>query len=345
MAPALEIVVQSGVSPRASVAEDRAALARAAETGRGTLRVYECAGAVLSLGRYHLRPEGDGSGVALLRRHSGGRAVPFGEGFLGVTLALPHRAAFIAAEPLTLAPAQVMNRWVRGILAGLEHAGVPAFYPGRDLVTAGGRVLGMVSFEVDERGACLFEAVLANGRDLGILPALLDAADPDGVVTAEMPAPDAATSVAREAGRPLPVAEAAQLLAAGYHEALGLETSPGAPAADAGAAAAFDEAGWLGARRRTAHLDRRATTRTQLGVLECHLAVADGRIDALLLSGDLIANSPAVAAVEGELRGVPAEREAAAAVVERVFGRPENFVLGVGPVGTVSETIAAGLPR
>jgi lipoate-protein ligase A len=345
MPPPLELVVQSRLAPRASAAEDRALLARAAATGRGSLRVYDCAGAVLSLGRYHLRPESDGGAIALMRRHSGGRAVPFGEGFLGITLALPHRAAFLAAEPQALAPAQVMNRWVRGILEGLKLGGVAAFYPGRDLVTVGGRALGMVSFEVDEHGALLFEAVLANGRDLGLLPDVLEVADPQGVVTAEMMAPDAVTSVARETGRALPVAEAARLMAAGYQDALGIASTPGQPAADAETADTFDEAGWLAARRWTPHLDRRATSRTQLGVLECHLAVAEGRIAEILLAGDLIANSPAVAAVEAELRGVAAEREAAAAVVERVFARPGNFVLGVGPVATLTETIAAGLPR
>jgi len=105
----------------------------------------------------------------------------------------------------------------------------------------------------------------------------------------------------------------------------------------------LDAAGWLAQRRLGAHLDRHASVATQLGVLEAHLALAGGRIEDAMLAGDFIANSPAIERLERALRGCPAEPAAVEAMVAGVFAEPENFILGVGPLRTVSETIARAL--
>ena len=104
-----------------------------------------------------------------------------------------------------------------------------------------------------------------------------------------------------------------------------------------------DDASWLGQRRLDARLDRHASVATQLGVLEAHVALAGGRIEEALLAGDFIANSPAIERLERALRGCAAEPAAVEAMVAAVFAAPENFILGVGPVRTVAETIAKAL--
>jgi lipoate-protein ligase A len=183
--------------------------------------VFELQGEGLSLGRYHLAPPPvGGETVRCWRRHSGGRGFPAGEGFLGVSLTLAHRSALVAADRLALAPEQVMNRYVRGILAGLQRVNVPAVYPGRDLVTVDGRPLGMVAFEVDGAGALLFEAIIANRRDASMLPMLLERLDPGGVVRAAMLGPDDVRSVQRLRGTALGVEELAECLQRGYEERL-----------------------------------------------------------------------------------------------------------------------------
>src|SRR5438046_13763 len=237
--------------------------------------------------------------------------MPWGEGFVGLSLVLPHRAALVACDPLALAPEQVMNRYVRGILEACELSGVPALYPGRDAITVQRRILALVSFEVEASGALVFEAVIANGRDFSVLPGLLDRADPGGVVKAGMLTAEDTTSLARQRGRALD--------------------------------ADLDAAGWLAQRRLHPHLDRHASVATQLGVLEAHLALAGGRIEDAMLAGDFIANSPAIERLERALRGCPAEPAAVEAMVAGVFAEPENFILGVGPLRTVSETIARAL--
>src|SRR5262249_12757450 len=188
--PTLALIVQPGLAPGESLATDRAlldAVTSGTLAATGALRVYTLAGDVLAIGRFHAspgpRPE---SGIRVMRRWSGGRAMPWGDGFVGVSVVLPHRSALVSADPEALAPSQVMNRCVRGILAACEDAGVPAFYPGRDLLTVERRMLGMVSFAVEEGGALVFEAVLAKSAAHSVLPPLLDRAHPRGGVPSAM---------------------------------------------------------------------------------------------------------------------------------------------------------------
>jgi lipoate-protein ligase A len=350
--PVVELIVESGLDVRENLARDRFLLAEAAARTRssdGVLRVYELGGDVLSLGRYHLVPRTCAAGEPrLLRRHSGGRVWAAGAGFLGVALTLPHRSALVARDaPLALDPSQVMNRCVRGLLAALEHAGVPAVYTGRDQVTARRRVLGCVAFEVDAGGALLFEAAIGNARDASILPAWLDAADPAGVVRAEMLGASDVTSVARERGRGLALGEAADALVAGYaaRSAVRFESralDPGERAAVARLADdALGDARWLAPRAPRPEL-RRASTTTQLGAFEAHVALDDGTLCEVLLAGDFLADSPGVERLEQALRGCRPTVEAVETRASAVLAEPGHFLLGLGvsPARVVAETVA-----
>src|SRR5512139_2458952 len=215
----LDFLVQPQSDPRVSLAQDAHFLhvvTRSSRTRIGILRVYDFAGDVLSLGRYHLAPLASaGAGVHVYRRQSGGRAMPFGEGLVGLALFLPHRSALFGSDPFALAPYQVLNRYVRGILEGCRLAGLEVFYPGRDLITVNRRVVGMVSFEVQRSGAMLFEAVLAVRRNFSALPAMLQQIDPTGMIKADLPALLESTSLERELHTALNTAEVAELLRRG----------------------------------------------------------------------------------------------------------------------------------
>src|SRR5439155_21488257 len=145
----------------------RAAVVDPSRRPWGALRVYTLAGDVLSLGRFHCAPESPDVDVRVMRRWSGGRAMPAGEGFVVVSLLLPHRSALVSTDPATLAPTQVINRCVRGILAACDGLGVPALYPGRDLLTVEHRLLVMVSFTVEAGAETVFDAILADAPAAG----------------------------------------------------------------------------------------------------------------------------------------------------------------------------------
>lgn len=349
----VDFIIEPEIAPARSLATDRHfmhAVQRASRTRPAVLRVYSFAGDLLSLGRYHLAPEPRSeSPVGLMRRLTGGRAVPTGAGFVGLSLILPHRSALLSAEPFALAPYQVMNRYVRGILEGCKLVNIAAFYPGRDFVTVDGRIIGMVSFETDEHGALLFEAVLANTHDFSLLPRHLEATDSAGVVKAEMLTPDSTTCLARELGTELRLDEVADMLQRGYAKQFGLMMEPHTlsplevQAIDVVVAREFPGHTWVSQRRRRADLDHVASVWVQLGVFEAHFALEQDRfIKEIQFCGDFIANSPSIAQLERELRLCPAEWRAIDAIASEIFSQPDHFILGIGKARAIADTIMKG---
>lgn len=349
---ALPILVEPRLAPRESLARDRFLLdAVVASPGRwpAALRVFDVVGEVVSIGRWQLAPEAASTDVALVRRHCGGRAAAFGTGFVGVTLVLPMRGALLESAPVPLRPEQVANRYVRGILGGLERRRIPALYPGRDAITVGRRQLGMIAFTETRAGAVLVEAIVATAGDPSVLPRLLDRADPGGVVRTTMLTPAETTSIAAEQGSAPTLEQFADWVAAGYAERLGV--TPVARTLDDGElgrvgdlAAGLDDASWLASRRPRADLDRRASAATMLGALDVHLAMdSDARIGDACISGDVIAGDDTIPALEAALRGCPPHRTAVAGAVARVLAEPHRFLLGIGPTDALVDTVMRAL--
>jgi len=352
----LDFLVQPHSDPRVSLAQDAHFLhvvARPSRTRTGVLRVYDFAGDVLSLGHYHLAPgPGAPSPVRMHRRFSGGRSVPFGDGFVCLALFLPHRSALYGSDQLALAPYQVPNRYVRGVLEACRLAGLEVFYPGRDFITANRRTLGMVSFEVQRSGAMLFEAVLAVRREFSLLPQLLEQADPAGVIKAEMLMLHDTTSLERELHTSLTMEEVAHLLRRGFEKQFNLALEPHSlspleeRAISATAAHEFHDDRWLRQRQLRPELDRHAWTRVQLGMFEAYFGLEQERfLRDIVFAGDFIANSHAIQRLEHELRLCPAEWRAIDAVVSEVFAQRENYILGIGHVRTITDTICKGIER
>jgi len=338
--PTIDLIVQRGLAPAASVAADLALLARAVTTGRGALRVYTLAGEVLAIGRYHLPPEpGPDRDVRVMRRHAGGRVAPWGDGFVGLSLVLPHRAALIASDPAAVRPEQVMNRYLRGLLGACESLGVAAFHPGRDTVTVDGRLLAVGGFEVAASGGFVLEAVVAVDRDLTVLPSLLDRADPGGVVKAPFVTAADTTSLAACTGRRFDVGEIADGLRSGYERRLGVAFENGTVPE----CTALDEPAWLAERCRPESLDRAVTIQGQLGTVEVFFARAADALGAVVLAGDFIANSPGVDRLEQRLAGAPAEREALVSRILGVVDGSTNFLLGLGTPRAAAAGIADGI--
>jgi hypothetical protein len=100
---------------------------------------------------------------------------------------------------------------------------------------------------------------------------------------------------------------------------------------------------WLQSRPVRSELPFLATTSTQLGVLQVRFALsAEKTLADVQFSGDLIADPTAICALEQGLRGCPVEREALLSVVERIFLQPQHYLLGVGPLQTVVNTLLKG---
>jgi len=325
------------IAPQSATEHARRLLDRARTENIGILHVYGLPGDVFSVGRFHRIPAAPAGGIRLVRRLSGGRSMPSGSGFIGLYLALPHRSALVADEPARLAPEQVLNRAVRGLLAALEGFGAEAYYPGRDVVTVGGRVVAGLTFETRDDGATLVEVVLAVGRSYAEVVHFADRADPGGLIPVEMMLPERATSLVEVLGAPPPMKVVAEAVGRGYAARLGVEVVAAPPAPTSDPEASDDD--WLAAGVLPIGLDRRASTRGVLGVVEVDVRVEAAHVADVRVSGDVIAPSGTIARIEAALRGAALRSDLLRERVRRVVDGQRDFVLGVANPDVLADLV------
>jgi lipoate-protein ligase A len=310
------------------------------------LLIYASPGRSISIGRYHLYVgPSERDGINVTRRLTGGRVVGAGQGWMGLALILPTRTALLKEDTTGLKPEQIMNRYARGILVAMRALGVDCFYPGRDAITFEQREIAMCTFETDAAGAMLFEASIAHNRGMEELVHDLERIDSDGALSCRMYDAESATKVVRELARDISFDELAGAIAAGYQSSLGetrrrdLSTIETAQAQHRGRALA--DSNWLHGRVVGPSMTLRNRIASQLGATEVAVALADDRtIEAARLSGDFIANSPAIAELERELRGRSLDLPSIANAVTKTFGHDGNFFLGAGELSNLVRLIA-----
>src|SRR5579863_7736778 len=186
------------------------------------LLIYSSPGRYISIGRYHLYAgPAERGGIGAFRRLTGGRLVGSGTGWLGLALILPNRTALLKEDAARLKPEQVMNRYARGMLAGLRSLGLDCFYPGRDAITFERREIAMCSFETNASGAMLFESMLSVNRGMDDVVRDLELIDPDSELPSRMYTSEFATNLERELGRAVAFDTLAEALEASYQSLLG----------------------------------------------------------------------------------------------------------------------------
>ncbi len=340
---AFDIVMLPGIEPWHLLGLE-AHLLEAIATGetRPVLVIYTMRERVLSLGRYHLYDgPNERAGLSAHRRLTGGRVIGAGPGWLNLSLILLSRDALLPAHDPKLKPDQVMNRYVRGLLAGLRDLGLECFYPGRDMVTFESREIAMCTFETDASGTMLFEAGLAINRGMEEVVHELEGFDPEGQLPCAMYGPDVATKLVRELNRDVTFAEVAAPIARGYSNLLGggdpreLTALENAHAERRGAS--MDQLGWL---RLLAEGNLTSRLVSQLGTLEGRArASADGVVESLGVYGDFIANSPGISAFQSEMIGRRLDLASVSAVAMKVFGHGDNFILGIGELSNLVKLV------
>ena len=328
---ALRVSGSGAETPLETFARDHASMCRVADSGMtAEIRVWHAAHSYVSLGRFHRRPlDAD----ALVRRVTGGKPYSIGPGVLCMTGVYPS-LAWLGAGSARLEPEQALNRALRPLLAAVRDAGADAFYPGRDLITLGGRTLAVASFTVLPDGVVVTSTALAVGVGFGGTAAAIAAADRTGSVTFDAEALAGATTLEAALGRPAGIDWVGRVAehAAGAHtcEADVCEPEP-LPSLDVGAAFAALQAerGPLAAGTAVAYGIE------MLGAVEAAAKLAGGRIAHLELAGDLIAPFATIEELAASMHGEPPTRAAAERAVLAVLTRPGRFLLGVRDLGSV----------
>jgi hypothetical protein len=92
-----------------------------------------------------------------LRRRSGGITLRAGDGVLYLAVGLRERSTLMACPP-----GRILNRNVRGALAGLRRGGVAAHYFGRDFISIEARPGAFIGWAAQTDGRVLIELLLAE---------------------------------------------------------------------------------------------------------------------------------------------------------------------------------------
>jgi lipoate-protein ligase A len=321
---ALHVTGVGRETPLETFARDHMAMCRVADSNdTAELRVYEASLPGVAIGRFHRRPDG---ADLLTRRITGGRPYAVGPGVVCLTGVYPS-LDWLGAGNARPEPEQVLNRALRPLLAVLREAGVDAFYPGRDLVTVGGRPIAVASFTTLPDGVVTVTAALGVSRSFVDTAQWIRSADPDAVVTFDAAAFATSISLEDAVGRPVDVAWAARLAehAARAHacDAITVDDSKEPPK---NVAVAFDA---LQAERRPAlAVAVSAYGIEMLGAIEATATMQAGRIATLELCGDLIAPFGTLEELGQALIGQPPTRAAADRALLGVLTRPGRFLLG-----------------
>jgi hypothetical protein len=237
-----------------------------------------------------------------------------------------------------------MNRYNRGLLSAMRALGIDCFYPGRDAITFDQREIAMCTFETNAAGAMLFEVAVAHNRGMEELVQDLERIDPDGALSCRMYDAASATKMVRELARDISFDELADAIASGYRNTLGetrrreLTAVETAQAQHRGRALAASN--WLASPTATS-LNLKNRIASQLGAIEAAVALnPDRTIKSVRLSGDFIANSPAIDELERELRGQSLDLPSILHAVTKTFARNGNFFLGAGELANLVRLIA-----
>lgn len=261
-----------------------------------------------------------------LRGLCGGRSAFAGEGTCALFAVSRDPAAWFAeADPPT--GARLLNRWVRGLLAGLARLGVAASYPGRDFVAVAGARVAALSLGRSASGAAIFQAIVATAR-----PYTTEERAPE--FPGLPPLPRAGTLGGRFAAAPLFSA-----LAGGFAERFGLELERAPLSTDERRALAGVALPPL-ADAELAGLRSGGAVATPIGELEAHIARrADGALERVRLRGDWIAAAADVRALEESLEGLQAESPELVARCARWLADPKVLAIGVVAPEAIAEAV------
>jgi hypothetical protein len=325
--PVINLITLEKGSPVETLSCVTDVLARAASSGEkeAFLLLAEPAGEAIVLGRDQradsvLHPSRRDD---CLRRRSGGKGTLLGEGIVYVGLLLPS-LDYLLRDPFP--PERTVNRYIRPILGAVESFGVKAFYYGTDYLILNRRRGGYVSFDIDDRGVVLMETLIGCTRPWQI-PFGWRGYPPQ---TIERPLED--TVLSDETDRAPTLSGLASALVGQFERRYSAVIRPASAPAARSAVPRSDPEPKM-------RVGRSLLRESAIGFIEADATVEENRLRHVAIYGDFIANSPAIRELQNSLEGVPATFETVNPIVNNLFARPGNFLIGVRPLSLITEVI------
>ncbi|MFI5308473.1 MAG: hypothetical protein ACHQ53_14035 [Polyangiales bacterium] len=293
-------------------------------------------GAAVALGAYQHAPQAlraeafDALALPVLRRRTGGTAVWAAQGLLYFALGLADASTLMACPP-----GRILNRNVRGLLAGLRALGVPANYFGRDFVALGKAPGAYLGWDEASDGRVLLEAFVAF--DTAFTPAM----ELSGYPTPEAPPlRGRQPTTLRAAGVAIAPAQALATIADGYVSAFHLEPVQRAPDASEQRRSSELRA-TLGVDLRDDGGLRWSQPREEaIGFVSAGVRLdARGCVSASRLAGDFYQHRACPAQLEARLLGAQPSLEAVGAALDAVYGARPGLIEGVRSLDTLRAAI------
>lgn len=256
----------------------------------------------------------------------GGRSVFAGAGVTVLFAAISELGAWLGDEGPGLSGPRLLNRLVRGVLAGLSAAGVAASYPGRDFVVADGAQVAQLALSRGDGGSHWFQAALGRSRSHSTKERA-----PEFPGLPPLPS-------ARALG--LEADALADALARGFELRFGLELERAQLSRGEAEEVEVTPLPAL-ADPELAGLHAGGAVATPIGELEAHASLApDGSLSRVRLRGDWMAAPAAVRELEESLEGLSPSAPRVRELCARWLSAPAHLVVGVTDPAAIAEAIA-----
>lgn len=346
----LEVVRSPAISPARDLAIQRHLLAQMERPRDGAARspilhLGWIAGSAIALGRFQRRTLALAaslpSTVPVLVRPTGGRAIAMATGQLSVSLAMGDPSALLPPGSGAIGPEKVINRYVRGVLGGLQKCGLRAYFFGRDFLSIDRKHGGYVSFEVAPGGATLFHAAISVEASTE-LPPEWNGYPGDGGNRADPPV----TTVSAEKPGEWSRDGIEDAIVSAYARLQEIEPRERAFSPLEVTLLGERESGvvWQHDGDEDGEGEWRDSELMPIacGWLQASVQVVQDRfLGGMRLSGDFMAPSGAVEALERGLKLVPIDWREIGLVVDRVFGAAGQPIVGVRHLRVIPDAILA----
>ena len=266
--------------------------------------------------------------IGVNRRPTGGGAILMGEGQLGIAVIHSSRVAGVPQHPK-----EIFARYGRAIMAGLERLGVRGDLEAKNDIRVAGRKIAGLGVCRDESGTFLFHTSLLVDLDVDLMLRVLKI--PAEKISDKLRArvADNLTTVRREVGRPMPMAEVREAIREGFAAAEGVRFERRDVSTDEmdGVRRLEEEKylqpSWVDRRVPSPDTNGRSIRKTPQGLLRLYLALAGEHIKDIAITGDF-AEDEAVGALEKRLASARADESVIRDAVS-AEGLPADFAAAI----------------
>lgn len=257
--------------------------------------------------------------IPINRRPTGGGAIIMGEDQLGIAVIDSSRRSGVPEHPK-----EIFALYGSAIIAGLEQLRIRGGLEAKNDIRVNGRKIAGLGVCRNEQGNFLFHASLMVDLDVDLMLRVLKI--PAEKLTDKLRArvSENLTTVRRETGGKIGVAEVRAAIQAGFAKTLEVSFQRAPLSAEELQEARKLEAekylqpSWIFQRVPTPDMNGTSVRKTAGGLVRIYVSVAGERIKDITITGDFISDSSTVLAMEKALSAIPASEEGVSKAVAAV---------------------------